>query len=109
MIRRRFPVNRREAFLRSSIHLDLCGQRIMTFPMRSLLHILIAMVCFAGSLAHAQAPALPPGDPEPLLRLEPNGPTSYVTALTFSADGKRLYAAGFDKVVRVWTLNAAGK
>jgi WD40 repeat protein len=58
--------------------------------------------------ASAQAPVLPPGDKQPLLRLEAGGPTSRVTALAFNADGTTLYAAGYDKVVRVWNLNAAG-
>src|SRR5262249_51195252 len=51
------------------------------------------------------APVLPPGEKEPLLRLEAGGPTTYVTSLAFSADGQTLYAAGFDKVVRVWGLD----
>jgi len=52
---------------------------------------------------NAQVP--PPGDNKPLLRLEAGGPTSNVTALAFSPDGQALYAAGFDKVVRVWARN----
>jgi WD40 repeat protein len=59
--------------------------------------------------ALAQANPLPPGEKEPLLRLEAGGPTSFVTALAFSRDGKTLYAAGWDKVVRVWALNADGR
>src|SRR5205823_14575562 len=55
------------------------------------------------------APVLPPGKKEPLLRLEAGGPTSYVTALAFSPDGKRLYVGGWDKVVRVWRLDGQGK
>src|SRR5437763_1818334 len=46
-------------------------------------------------------------DVRPLLRLEAGGPTSNVTSLTFSPDGKALYVGGYDKVVRVWTWNAA--
>jgi WD40 repeat protein len=57
----------------------------------------------------ADAPPLPPGDKEPLLRVEAGGPTSYVTALAFTADGKTLYAGGWDKVVRVWALNDKGQ
>jgi WD40 repeat protein len=63
----------------------------------------------SGLSAQGQAPILPPGDKEPLLRLEAGGPTSFVTALAFSPDGKTLYSAGWDKVVRVWTLNAQGQ
>jgi WD40 repeat protein len=41
---------------------------------------------------------------KPVLRLEAGGPTSNVTSMAFSPDGNTLYAAGFDKVVRVWRL-----
>src|SRR5262249_27687227 len=53
--------------------------------------------------------AAAPGDKEPLLRLEAGGPTSYVTSLAFGLGGTTLYAAGWDKVVRVWTLDAQGR
>ena len=56
----------------------------------------------------AQPPA-PPAPKEPLLRLEAGGPTSFVSATAMSADGKTLYAAGFDQVVRVWKLNNQGE
>lgn len=46
---------------------------------------------------------------EPFFQLETEGPTALVTALAFSPDGKTLYAAGGDKVVRVWTLDAKGR
>ena len=68
-----------------------------------------SFLLLAGAGTPAQEPVLPPGDKEPVLRLEAGGPTSYVTALAFSPDGKTLYAAGWDKVVRVWTLNAEGR
>jgi WD40 repeat protein len=63
------------------------------------------LVIGTALLATAQDPP-PPGDNKPLLRLEAGGPTSNVTALAFSPDGGTLYAAGFDKVVRVWGRNA---
>jgi WD40 repeat protein len=43
----------------------------------------------------------------PVMRLEAGGPTSYVTSIVFSPDGHALYAAGWDKVVRVWNLDPA--
>ena len=49
-----------------------------------------------------------PAKKEPLFRLEAGGPTSRVTALAFSPDGQTLYAAGGDKVVRVWRLYLVG-
>src|SRR5438876_3719726 len=65
----------------------------------------------AGACGLAQAPApkpaaVVPEEPAPLLQLEAGGPTAYVTALAFSPDGKTLYAAGFDKVIQVWNLDA---
>jgi WD40 repeat protein len=67
------------------------------------------IVVLTGSAALADTRVLPPGEKEPLLRLEAGGPTAFVTALAFNRDGTRLYAAGWDKVVRVWNLNGQGK
>jgi WD40 repeat protein len=69
----------------------------------------LLLLTISGARILAQAPVLPPGEKEPLLRLEAGGPTSFVTALAFSPDGKLLYVGGWDKVVRVWRLDAAGK
>src|SRR5438034_2506858 len=69
----------------------------------------LLFAALSGAVSRAQEPVLPPGEKEPLLRLEAGGPTSYVTALAFSADGKTLYAGGWDKVVRVWTLHDKGE
>src|SRR6516225_5683922 len=52
------------------------------------------------------APAVPPGDNDPVLRLEGRGPLSSVEAVAFGADGATLYEAGWDKVVRVWRRDA---
>src|SRR5438132_5396579 len=69
----------------------------------------VTLLAAAGGLAQAPAAKPPaavvPEEPAPLLRLEAGGPTAYVTALAFSPNGKTLYTAGFDKVVRVWNLN----
>ncbi|HEY1861084.1 MAG TPA: WD40 repeat domain-containing protein, partial [Gemmataceae bacterium] len=63
--------------------------------------VLLLALALLPSSGRAQAPAAN----DPLLRLEADGPTSFVTALAFDPDGETLYAAGYDKVVRVWTLN----
>jgi WD40 repeat protein len=57
--------------------------------------IAVGASLIGGTLAYAQADKV-------ILRLEPGGPTSALTAVAFSPDGQRLYATGFDKVVRVW-------
>jgi WD40 repeat protein len=46
------------------------------------------------------------GERAPVLRLEPGGPTAQITGMAFSPDGKTLYVAGLDKVVRVWKRDA---
>lgn len=56
----------------------------------------------------AARPAPPPAE-DPVLRLEPGGPTSLVTALAFGPDGSTLYEAGWDKVIRVWRRDAGGR
>lgn len=53
----------------------------------------------------AQEAILPPGDQAPILRLDVEGPLSYVSGLAFSPDGSRLYASGWDKVVHAWRLD----
>jgi WD40 repeat protein len=49
---------------------------------------------------------IPPGNPNPVLRVDAGGPTSLVNTLAFSPDGRTLYSSGWDKVVRVWRLDA---
>jgi WD40 repeat protein len=68
---------------------------------QSLLAALLLTIVSQDAL-WGQGPALAPLQKEPLLRVETGGPTAFVTGLAFSPDGKKLYAAGLDKVVRVW-------
>jgi WD40 repeat protein len=69
--------------------------------------VLGLIVSALGGRAQAQ-PAAGAAAPQPLLRLEADGPASRVTALAFSPDGRTLYATGFDKVVRAWELDPTG-
>lgn len=69
---------------------------------------LMAACCMAQSVSTA-APILPAGDKKPFLRIEAGGPSSFVTSLAFRPDGKTLYEAGFDKIVRVWKLDEEQK
>ncbi|OAI46957.1 hypothetical protein AYO44_01910 [Planctomycetaceae bacterium SCGC AG-212-F19] len=57
-------------------------------------------------VAWAQAAEELTVDREPVLRVTAGGPTAFVTSLAFGADGKALYAGGYDKVLHVWALNA---
>ena len=61
----------------------------------------------AQGVGPAPQPALRASDEEPIFRLEADGPSSLVTGLAFAPDGQTLYVAGWDKIVRVWTLDRA--
>lgn len=77
-------------------------------PHRNCLAVFIGVWASFG-LANAQQVAKPQllvGEQNPVLRLEAGGPTARVTSMAFSPDGKTLYEAGLDKVVRVWTRDA---
>src|SRR5438094_374118 len=76
----------------------------MTLSLRRSL-VLAALVGLTGS-AGAQD-AEPPGNRDPVLRLEGGGPLSPITAVAFGTDGATLYETGWDKVVRVWNRDKA--
>lgn len=76
--------------------------------MRTSTLLIAALLCLtAAASAVAQPPRdkVAPGDRRPILRLEAGGPTSNVTALAFSPDGRTLFASGYDKVVRAWAYD----
>src|SRR5947209_19587750 len=64
-------------------------------------HIAFIAYFSIAALAHAQAEKV-------FLRLEPGGPTGVLNAVAFGPNGDRLYAAGYDKVVRVWARTKDG-
>jgi WD40 repeat protein len=66
------------------------------------LGLLALLLCSPGSLPAANP--LPILDDRPTPQVDAGGPSAAVTALAFSSDGQTLYAAGLDKLVRVWTL-----
>jgi len=61
---------------------------------------LMAVVSPAFFSAYGQQ--LPVGDAAPVLRLETDGPRSFVSGLAFAPNGDRLYAVGWDKAVLAW-------
>ena len=67
--------------------------------------LLLFPLLLTGLAAAADEPLVPPADGKPILQLDAGGPMAAVTALAFGPDGKTLYVGGFDKVVRVWTLD----
>ncbi|HEY1861821.1 MAG TPA: hypothetical protein VGG61_15785, partial [Gemmataceae bacterium] len=75
---------------------------------RRLLPIPYSLLVLAASIGLGRTAPLAVLDDKPVLQVDSAGPSSAVTALGFSPDGKTLYAAGLDKVVRVWTLRDAG-
>ncbi len=60
--------------------------------------VAVVITIVACSAARAQQPQASP----PILRVEPEAPSATVTSLRFSADGKTLFVAGWNKVVQVW-------
>jgi WD40 repeat protein len=59
-----------------------------------------------GSIGWSQETLLPPVEKTPLLQFDVDGPTAAVNALALrkDKDGETLFAAGLDKVVRVWQI-----
>ncbi|MCO6456713.1 MAG: hypothetical protein J5I93_15550 [Pirellulaceae bacterium] len=45
------------------------------------------------------------GGPQPILRVDPGGPSSFVTSLAFGPQAQTLFAAGWDKLTRAWTVD----
>ena len=70
--------------------------------------VLILAAVFAVPVS-GQAPFVPPGSREPILRVDANGPVGVVAAVAFSPNGRTLYAGGRDQIVRTWNLARDGK
>src|SRR5580704_5210819 len=73
----------------------------MRSPMRWGLGLLAAVAAW-GLVATSPAR----GDDKPILMLDTGGHQALIKGITFTADGKYLVSAGFDKVVRVWDWRA---
>jgi WD40 repeat protein len=67
--------------------------------MRVLFRLVILIALHTGAPA-----ALAQG--EPVLMLDTGGHTGLIATVIFSADGKQLISAGYDKVIRVWDWEA---
>ncbi|MEZ6138652.1 MAG: hypothetical protein R3C53_27525 [Pirellulaceae bacterium] len=71
---------------------------------------LIALSVFADVAgAQAQPAVNPDPGPEPILRIDTGGHSSYVSSLAWNPHGHELWSAGWDKTVRVWRANADGR
>ncbi len=66
------------------------------------------MIAFAA-LFCAFAVSAAEDSPEPILRIETGGHSSFVTSLAWHPNGRELCSAGMDKIVRVWKLTEEGK
>ncbi len=66
---------------------------------------LVAAISYCNNFAIIAAE----NDPEPILRIETGGHSSFVTSAAWAPNGRDLWTAGWDKVVRVWRVNADGK
>ena len=80
----------------------------MTATTRRCTLVLFCLIALPPIADAADKDVSVPGEKEPVLRLESGGPTAHVTSLAFGPDGDTLYAAGFDKVVRVWKRDETG-
>src|SRR5262249_44799984 len=72
--------------------------------------ICLAILILTTPLAAEEKPKpdVPVGERAPVLRIEAQGAIALVTGLAFAPDGKTLYVAGQDKVIRVWTREGRG-
>ena len=74
------------------------------------IYLLMIWLLIGGVAARAFQPETKQvNDAPPIPKLDADGPTSFVTGLAFSPDGQSLYAAGWDKVIRVWRRDARGQ
>src|SRR4051794_31169147 len=74
---------------------------------RLFLGLLALPLWIGGTGADVPSP-LPVLEDKPTPRVDATGPSAAVTTLAFGPDGKTLYGAGLDKIVRVWSLGKDG-
>ena len=79
-------------------------------PVRSfsILTCLFTIALMASAQLLTQREAVAQQAPEPVLRIDTGGHSSYVTSLAWSRDGGDLLSAGWDKLVRVWRATDKG-
>jgi WD40 repeat protein len=90
---------------RERSHIAAVGRRATSTIMRRGVGFIRALAALALSCPFVYGQV----ENEPVLRLEAGGPTSYVTSVGFSPDGRTLYAGSWDKAVYVWNWNDAAR
>ncbi len=69
------------------------------------LNVIVALILSSALPVAPSVSAAEPDLPDPILRIDTGGHSSYVTSLAWHPTGRELWSASWDKTVRLWRLN----